>query len=179
MGCHWTRLILVIVRSGWAESFLPMSCMDTHCTYNITYMQLFAPFFANKNFPCDKTLFVRRKVHQFFDAVITPVAIFGAAHRRMHNFNLSCLDVRFVIGPPMGVIKLEQPMAGNTSYFKWKSDGTTLEFWFLCGLCDIFASMSFVETRHFLELAETNREAHTMVGQFIGFFLSLETRWRL
>ena len=62
-------------------------------------------FFANKTILCDRTVPVKDRL-RYFDAVVTPVAVFGSGHRTIHQKDLHQLDVacrkflRAVVGPP-------------------------------------------------------------------------------
>ena len=62
-------------------------------------------FFANKTILCDRTVPVKARL-RYFDAVVSPVAVFGSGHRTIHQKDLHHLDVacrkflRAVVGPP-------------------------------------------------------------------------------
>ena len=62
-------------------------------------------FFANKTILCDLCVPVKERL-VYFDAVLSPVAVFGSGHRTIHQKELHQLDVachkflRPVVGPP-------------------------------------------------------------------------------
>ena len=49
-------------------------------------------FFANKPILCDRTVPVKGQL-RYVDAVVSPVAVFGSAHRTIHQKDLHQLDV--------------------------------------------------------------------------------------
>ena len=65
-------------------------------------------FFANKNILCDQNVPVKDR-RRYFDAVVSPVALFGCGHRTVHQKDLHQLDVacgkflRAVVGPPSNI----------------------------------------------------------------------------
>ena len=63
-------------------------------------------FFANNHILCDQTVSVTDRL-RFFDAVVTPVALFGARHRAIHKRDLQtmacALRKRNMIRPPASV----------------------------------------------------------------------------
>ena len=62
-------------------------------------------FFANKTILCDRNVHVKDRL-RYFDAVVSPVALFGSGHRTVHQKDLHQLDaacrkfLRAVVGPP-------------------------------------------------------------------------------
>ena len=62
-------------------------------------------FFANKANLCDRNVHVKDRL-RYFDAVVSPVALFGSGHRTVHQKDLHQLDaacrkfLRAVVGPP-------------------------------------------------------------------------------
>ena len=65
-------------------------------------------FFANRNMLCDQNVPVKDRL-RYFDAVVSPVALFGCGHRTVHQKDLHQLDVarrkflRAVVGPPSNI----------------------------------------------------------------------------
>ena len=65
-------------------------------------------FWANKWILCDKHVPLALRV-KFFEAVVTPVACFGAGHRKVRQHHLRKLDsewrrlLRIMVGPPSGL----------------------------------------------------------------------------
>ena len=74
-------------------------------------------FCANKAILCDRNVHVKDRL-RFFDAVVSPVALFGSKHRTVHQNDLHQLDaacrkfLRGVVGPPSN---LDSPVARNFS----------------------------------------------------------------
>ena len=60
---------------------------------------------ANKTILCDRTVHVKDRL-RYFDAVVSPVALFGSGHRTVHQKGLHQLHaacrkfLRAVVGPP-------------------------------------------------------------------------------
>ena len=82
-----------------------------HRTFLDAEFHLQAPsraFSANKHGLCDQTVRVTDR-WRFFDAVVTPVALFGAGHRTIHKRDLQTMDCAFqnllqnMIRPPASV----------------------------------------------------------------------------
>ena len=65
-------------------------------------------FFANRNILCDQKVPVKDRL-RYFDAVVSPVALFGCGHRTVHQKDFHQLDVacrkflRAVVGPPSNI----------------------------------------------------------------------------
>ena len=65
-------------------------------------------FFSHKQILCDHTARLKDRL-QYFDATVSPVALFGAGHRALHQGDLHQIDAtyrklfRTVVGPPAGI----------------------------------------------------------------------------
>ena len=90
-------------------------------TLDLTYhlQAVSKAFFANRNILCDQNVPVKDRL-RYFDAVVSPVALFGCGHRTVHQKDLHQLDVacrkflRAVVGPPSN-IDWSRPVACNSS----------------------------------------------------------------
>ena len=66
------------------------------------------PFFCHRATLCDRNVSLGKRL-RYFDAVISPVAVFVAGHRTMYKTDLRNFDVLFrkllrsVVGPPAGL----------------------------------------------------------------------------
>ena len=65
-------------------------------------------FFSHKQILCDHSARLKDRL-RFFDATVSPVALFGAAHRTLHQGDLYQMDITFrkllraMVGPPPGI----------------------------------------------------------------------------
>ena len=84
-GHKWLGCILGVGKAG-------------RTTLELTYHLQAASraFFANRNILCDQNVPVKDRL-RYFDAVVSPVALFGCGHRTVHQKDLHQLDV---VGPP-------------------------------------------------------------------------------
>ena len=92
-GHKWLGCILGVGKAG-------------RTTLDLTYHLQAASkaFFANRNILCDQNVRVKDR-RRYFDAVVSPVALFGCGHRTVHQKDFHQLDVacrkflRAVVGP--------------------------------------------------------------------------------
>jgi len=65
-------------------------------------------FFSHKQILCDRSARLKDRL-RYFDATVSPVALFGAGHRTLHQGDLYQMDITFrkllraMVGPPPGI----------------------------------------------------------------------------
>ena len=84
-GCHkWLGCIFV-----WNNKGSHRPDLEYH------FQSASRAFFANRNIFCNKAVSLRKRLHFFWDKIVTPVACFAAGHRKIYKTDLDTMDVNF------------------------------------------------------------------------------------